>query len=148
MIRSVAASPAGWLIPDDDTRPTSVDARVRLLACGVAWDALRTPEALALPVLHRLLADAEDRALLGPVLRDERSATVHWLISPGHSATWPDGCVLRGTGAWLAIPNPANPHSKIAWLHMPADPIVTSPPWLAAALTDQAATADPHLGTS
>jgi len=147
MIDAVTRSPSGWLIPDDHTRPPSLDARVRLLECGVTWDALRTPEALALPVLHLLLTDEDDRLLVGPVLQDERSSTVHWLISPGHTATWPDRCVLRGKGAWLAIPNPANPHSKLHWLHTPATPIITAPPWLAKALAEQLAATDPTLGT-
>jgi len=144
MIRAVSRSPSGWLIPDDPS--ASRDARVRLLACGVDWDALRTPEALALPVLARLLSHAGDCALLGPVLRDERSCTVHWIIAPDHTATYPDGCLLRTAGDWLAVPNPINPHSKLAWLHMPVQPTFT-PPWLASSLADRLAATDPHLGT-
>jgi hypothetical protein len=145
MNEAVTNSPSGWLIPDGST--ASVDHRVRMLACGVTWDALRTPEALALPVLAELLADPDDRTLLGPVLQDGRSGTVHWLITPGHTATYPDGCLLRSTGAWLAVPNPINPHSKLAWLHLPEPGTLTPPPWLAAALADQHATTDSHLGT-
>jgi len=131
MIRAVTNSPSGWPIPENSE--ASVDHRVRMLTCGVEWDALRTPEKLALPVLARLLADADDCGQLGPVLRDERSSTVYWLVTTGHTATYPDGCLLRSTGAWLAVPNPINPHSKLAWLHLPARPAFTPPPWLAAA---------------
>jgi hypothetical protein len=143
------APPVDWLVPDSAT--VSPDRRIRMLPAGVLWDVLRTPEDLALPVLARLLADEDDRALLGPVLRDERARTVHWLVSRGHTAgtapVWPEGCALRGVGGWLAVPSPKNPHSKLAWLHLPEPGTLTPPPWLAAALADQHATTDPHLGT-
>jgi len=58
----------------------------------------------------------------------------------------PDGCLLRTAGDWLAVPNPINPHSKLAWLHMPVQPTFT-PPWLASSLADRLAATDPHLGT-
>lgn len=151
MIDAVTRSPSGWLIPDDSTRATSVDARVRMLACGGTWDALRTPEELALPVLGRLRAHRTDRNQLGPVLHDKRSGSVYWLISRGHTAgdvaVWPEGCVVLGASHWLAVPNPANPHSKLIWLHMSKPGVLTGPPWLAAALADQQAATDPHLGT-
>jgi len=125
-----------WLEPEGST--LSPDRRVRLLPAGVLWDALQVPEARALPVLHRLLADEHDRALLGPVLRDERTKQVHWLVSPGHTATWPDGCRLLTSG-WLAVPGQ---HCKrLSWLHLPEPGILTGAPWLAAAFHDSSSAA-------
>jgi hypothetical protein len=140
MILSASQSPPGWLIPEDNT--AGRDARVRMLACGGTWDALRTPGAVGLPVVAKLLLRPTDRAVLGPVLHDEQTGTVYWLVSPGHSANWPNNCTLLGKRDWLAVPNPINPHSKLTWLHMPTEEVFTGPPWLAKALQEHLATTD------
>ena len=124
------------LTPDggDDSH----DFRVLKLPCGSLWDVLRTDARLALPVLLQLHDDEDDLAMLGPVLYDGRTETVYWLISPGHTANWPEDCELLTTGDWLTVPNTGEPH-RLVWLHMPAKPIVTAPPWLAIVLGEQAA---------
>jgi hypothetical protein len=150
MIEAVTNSPSGWLIPGDSE--ASVDRRVRMLACGNAWDALRTPENLALPVVVKLLGRRTDRNQLGPVLHNGITRTVYWLVTPGHTDTWPEDCVLLGANHWITVPNPANAHRKLTWLHMPPAPTPTRAPtftpplWLAVALADQAAATEPHLG--
>ena len=121
-----------WLVPG--RVGAGGDERVWVLPAGMLWDAVRTPEEVALPVLGQLLADGGDRRRLGPVLLDNRSHQVHWLVSPGHSASYPAQCRLIGAGGWLAVPGPGGALGRLAWLHLPEPGTLSAPAWLAAAL--------------
>ena len=103
--------------------------------CGRAWDALETPEDLALPVLVRLHAADRDRPHLGPVMHDADARIVYWLLRPGSGGAYPDGCLFLPSGAWLPLPHPQRSARSLAWLYLPDTETLTAPAWLAAALT-------------
>lgn len=125
-----------WLMPANTE--LSKDGRPALLPAGVLWDAVRTPVALGMPVLERLLADTADAEQLGPVLLDDGAACLYWLVSPGSSDAYPDEAHLMGAGWWIAAPDELSQGTyRAAWVHLPEHPIVTGPAWLAAALGDQ-----------
>ncbi len=108
-----------------------------LLEAGYGWDAVRTPEDLGIATAKRLLADARDRELLGPVLHSRRSHHLHWLIRPGSTTEYPDGCKHLGRGNWIAAPNVHALHpDTVRWLHLPDMGVLSSAAWLAAALHD------------
>jgi hypothetical protein len=123
---------AQWLVPEGS--PPGQDEWVRMLPAGVLWDAVRTPQELALRQFPLLLRDDEVRLRLGPVLHDSWSRHVYWLVTPGHSASYPRPCRLIGAGGWLAVPGAANIPDRLAWLHLPQPGILSSPAWLATAL--------------
>lgn len=131
---------ASWLMPADSDlpqqgRPPLPRGDVVLMPAGQLWDAVRTPLALGLPVLRRLLADEDDAHLLGPVLVDQVRGWLYWFISPGASDDWPDGVRLLVAGSWLGAPPSAFEMTPDAeWLHLPDHPVVSGPAWLAAAL--------------
>jgi hypothetical protein len=116
----------------------SEDGLPVLLPAGVLWDAVRTPVDLGMPVLRRLLADAKDAQLVGPVLLDDGAGCLYWFVSPGASDSYPLEAQLLGDGWWIAAPDVACGSSyRAAWAHLPAHPIVSGAAWLAAALGDQ-----------
>jgi hypothetical protein len=126
---------AYWLTPAGAVPARG--GRVLLLPCGVLFDAVRTPVALGMPVLNRLLAESDDAELLGPVLWDGYRDLLYWLVSPGATDDYPDEAKLLGVGAWVAAPLPFGRATKdAAWLHLPEQRIVTGPAWLSAALND------------
>ena len=129
------APDATWLMSAYDEYPPR--SSVILLAAGYGWDAVRTPEDLGLATAERLLADSHDRTLLGPVLHSRRSHHVHWLIRPGSTADYPDGCQHLGLGTVIAAPGDrAVPPATGRWLHLPNPGVLTPAAWLAAALHD------------
>ena len=129
------APDATWLMSAYDEYPPR--SSVVLLAAGYAWEAVRTPQGLGLATAERLLADPDDRTLLGPVLHSRRSACLYWLIRPGSTADYPHGCQHLGVGNWIAAPCDRALHpDTVRWLHLPEPGILTSAAWLAAALHD------------
>jgi hypothetical protein len=129
-------SATAWLTPEGFTR--CLDHPVVMWPAGVLWDAVRTPADLALPALTYLLHENQyERRRLGPVLHDTKAGQVHFLVSPGHSATYPPGCRLIGRGGWLSTPTDRGPSNRFQWLHLPSTPRLSGPPWLAAALQHQ-----------
>jgi hypothetical protein len=129
----LAALDSGWPVPAGTSRRAT--GQLVLLRAGVLWDAVRTPIDVGLPVLYRLVADPDDRALLGPVLADRQRGWLYWLVSPGASDDWPDDVRLLRTESWLAAPRFAfsiTPHA--AWVHLPGQHVVSGPAWLAAVL--------------
>jgi hypothetical protein len=110
---------------------------------GGAWDALCTPQELALPVLVKAHADDHDRQILGPVLHDADARTVYWLLQPGSNDTYPDGCRLLPSGTWLPLPHPQRLARSLAWLYLPEPDTLTPPAWLTAALTHPTPEAHP-----
>jgi hypothetical protein len=112
----------------------SGDPTLHLWPVGRLWDALRTPVAVGMPVLDRLLADPDDAALLGPVLWDRVAGHLYWLLAPGASDTYPRTAVLLPAGSWLAAPPVVGRSRRVVWLHLPDCPRLTGPVWLAAAL--------------
>lgn len=136
MLTAVRTLPWTWLLPPGVQ--AGPDRAVVIAKCGRAWDALETPEDLALPVLMRLHADDRDRPHLGPVLHDADARTVYWLLRPGSSADYPDGCRLLLPETWLPLPHPQRSARSLAWLYLPDTDTLTAPAWLAAALTHSA----------
>lgn len=129
---------SGWLRPPGTLAVGDAsETGLVLMPAGILWDVVRTPLAIGSAVLGRLLADEHDSALVGPVLCDSSNGWLYWLVSPGADDTWPDDARLLGTGAWVVAPaNACLPTQSAAWLHLPDDPIVSGPAWLAAALND------------
>jgi hypothetical protein len=126
---------ATWLLNPQSRQPLL--SRMLLLAAGYAWDAVRTPEQLGLATAERLLADAHDRTQLGPVLHSRRSGCLYWIIRPGSTADYPDGCRLLSATYWIAVPGDrAVPPDTVRWLHLPTAGVLTPAAWLAAALHD------------
>lgn len=127
-----------WLLPGASCGASRATI---LLQVGTTAHALRCPQELAQPALERLLADPQDRVLLGPVLHHPHSGTVYWWVRPGASATYPDGCRLLDRPASVPAPTagPGAVFCTVAtWLHLPAKAgILTGPVWLASALCDQ-----------
>lgn len=133
-----------WLAPVGSSRSGSPS--LDLWPVGRSWDVLRTPERLALPVLDRLQNEPDDNARLGPVLWDCRSEVVYWLLARGASASYPPGARLLPSGSWLAVPASTGRQGTYAhWLHLPEQPLLTGPAWLAHALRDHT---DPQPGAS
>ena len=141
MLTATRQLPWTWLLPPGVV--AAPDRPVVIAQTGHTWDALVTPETLALPVLVRLHADERDRRLLGPVLHDADARTVYWLLRPGSSDTYPDGCRLLPPETWLPLPHPKRCARSLAWLHLPQPDTLSSPAWLAAALTHPALEAQP-----
>ena len=133
-MRTLSGTPdMTWLTGPHDLHPFG--SSVALLAAGYAWDAVRTSEELGLATAGRLLGNAHDRDLLGPVLYSRRSHHVHWLIRSGSTADYPDGCKHLGRSYWLVAPGDHALHPEaVRWLHLPEAGILTSAAWLAAAL--------------
>ena len=130
-------SPAtpGWLIPAE----AKTQGNRWLLPAGPLWDAVRTPVTLGLPVVERLREHPADWAQLGPVLWDDRRDWLYWLVSPGHSDTYPEQARLLGAGSLIGAPLYAGQRlADAGWLHLPEQRIVSGPAWLAAALGEQA----------
>ena len=126
---------ATWLMSAYDEYPPR--SSVILLATGYEWDAVRTPEEMGLATAERLLADPDDRRLVGPVLHSKRSGHLHWLIRTGSTANYPDGCLHLGVGNWIAAPGMHALHpDTVRWLHLPEPGVLTPAAWLAAALHD------------
>lgn len=126
---------ATWLLNPQSQQPFG--SSTMLLAAGHAWDAVRTPEELGLATVERLLADPADRKQLGPVLHSGRSGCLYWIIRPGSTAHYPDGCQLLGATCWIAAPGDrAVPPAAGYWLHLPAAGVLTPAAWLATALHD------------
>ena len=124
-----------WLLNERSRQPSG--SSTMLLAAGYGWDAVRTPEDLGLATAERLLADARDCGLLGPVLHSRRSHHVHWLIRAGSTADYPDGCQHLGVGSVIAAPGDHAVHpDTVRWLHLPDAGVLTPAAWLAAALHD------------
>jgi hypothetical protein len=131
----------GWLLPGAQRDP--LDRSFVLLAVGTPKvHALRTPQALALPVLARFLADPADRLLVGAVLLHPVTETVYWWIRAGATSSYPPECRLLNRKA--SIPAPTGNRLSAArcriarWLHLPEDPrVLTGPSFLASALWDE-----------
>ena len=136
MLTAAPPLPWTWLLPPGVV--AGPDRPVVIAQTGRTWDALCTPETLALPVLVRLHADDRDRMRLGPVLHDADARAVYWLLRPGSSADYPDSCRLLLSGTWLPLPHPQRSARSLAWLHLPDTDTLTPPAWLAAALTHSA----------
>ena len=136
MLTATGSHPWTWLLPDGVQ--ASPDRPVTIVQAGRAWDALCTPEQLALPVLVQLHSDDHDRAQLGPVLHDADARSVYWLLRPGSGDAYPDGCRLLPPGTWLPLPHPQRSARSLAWLYLPPPDTLTSPAWLAAALNTHA----------
>ena len=62
-----------------------------------------------------------------------------WLLRPGSTDDYPDGCRLLAPGTWLPLPHPQHTAHSLAWLHLPDSDVLTSPAWLAAALNNHLA---------
>lgn len=140
MVTGPVALSSAWLRPPG-TMPVgdASETGLVLMPAGVLWDVVRTPIGLGFPVLGRLLADDHDSALVGPVLCDKANGWIYWLVSPGAGDSWPEDARLLSVGAWVVAPaNAFLPTRSAAWLHLPDDPIVSGPAWLAAALNDHA----------
>ncbi len=133
---TAALPPWTWLLPPGVQ--AGPDRPVVIAKAGRAWDALCTPETLALPALVRLSAEDRDHSLLGPVLHDADARTVYWLLQPGSSADYPDDCRLLAPGTWLPLPHPQRSARSLAWLHLPNTDAFTPAAWLATALNDYA----------
>ncbi len=135
-MRTLTDTPdATWLLNPQSHQPFF--SRMLLLASGYGWDAVRTPEELGLATVERLLADTHDRRQLGPVLHSGRSGCLYWIIRPGSTAHYPDGCQHLGLGTVIAAPGDrAVPPATGRWLHLPNPGVLTPAAWLAAALHD------------
>ena len=126
---------SAWILNQHAWQP--LGSSTTLLASGYGWDAVRTPEGLGLATAERLLADTHDREFLGPVLYSRRSGHLHWLIRPGSTADYPDGCQRLGRTHWIVAPGVHALHPDLVrWLHLPAAGVLTPAVWLAAALHD------------
>lgn len=126
----------GWFTPaqtaGDPTLP------VMLMPAGILWDAVRTPLALGMPVLERLLADPDDAPQVGPVLYDGERGLLYWLVQAGATDTYPEPARLLAAGWWIVTPALMYDRSRTArWIHLPCERVLTGPAWLAAALGDQ-----------
>ena len=129
------APEVNWLLNPQSYR--APDSNVLLLAAGYDWDAARTPEQLGLATAGRLLADAHDRPLLGPVLHSRRSECLYWIVRNGSTAHYRSNCQLLGKGNWIAVPGIHALHpDTVRWLHLPEAGVLTPAAWLAAALHD------------
>jgi len=129
--RQAAAPTPWWLIPAG----ADWSGPVLLLPVGVDWDCARTPAALGMPVLDRLLAEPCDAAMLGPVLWDREADLLYWPVQRGASDHYPAGVDLLRAGAWIGVPGSDGAlSSRAVWLHLPDRAQCTPPVWLAAAL--------------
>lgn len=128
-----AAGGALWLMPPG----LQGGAEGTVLApAGQLWDAVSTSVEAGMPVLDRLLADPDDRLFVGPVVGDALRGVMHWLVAPGASADYPEGCALLAGGARVVLPESAGEGVPCAtWLHLPTHRVLSGPAWLAAALS-------------
>lgn len=117
MLTAVRPLPWTWLLPPGEQ--AGPDRPVVNTRCGHTWDALNTQEDPASPVLVRLHADDHDLQHLGPVPHDADARTVYWLLRPGSSDTYPDGCRLLPSGTWLPLPHPQRSARSLARLYLP-----------------------------
>lgn len=137
---------ACWLAPTRAV-PSGADA-VDLWPAGAGWDAVVTPLDLGGPVLDRLASCPDDRQLLGPVLVDDGSAVLYWLVAPGASDDYPDQARLLGQGSWVGVPVSVDA-TAVRWAHLPDTEQLTPPAWLAVALWDQIhRTSNPRPGAA
>ena len=123
-----------WLLPTGP--PCAPDCRSQIVPCGRRWDAIRTPEHIARPIVDRLRLHSQEQ--LGPVLCDTSLDIVYWLVTLGASSDYPAGSRLLTPGTWLTLPNPARSHPSLVWLHLPEPDVLMSPGQLADHLTLEA----------
>jgi hypothetical protein len=74
---------------------------VELAPAGHAWDAVRVPSEIGLPVVARLGDDS------GAVIQDVSGGILYWLVRPGAADAWklPQPFVeIRGETSYVAVP--------------------------------------------
>jgi hypothetical protein len=112
-----------------------------LLAVGHDWDAVRTPEALALPVVQQLMARESDQRRLGPILHCRNTHRVYFLVRTGSDSRYPKDCRLMTEGSWVAAPRRRRlPADSVRWLHLPEPGLLSSAAWIATALNNPPST--------
>lgn len=117
---------APWLPPTGDT--------MKLEQAGRAWDAVRVPARIGLPVLARLGEHS------GAAIHDRTGGGIYWLIRPGTADAWdlPQSSVeVRGETSYITVPPVARTaaHHSLRWA-VPLTPTcyLTDPELLHAAL--------------